>query len=158
MRMTDLKLLSLDEEDLAILSAHMQDAVFKPADVDYAAKSGVFSVAVNRFVWEKAGKGGGIFRRAKSFERRRALLTIKRVQAVRSIGISQTDKDQVMNLLAVTFTAAQGDGKGDGPEGRVELVCAAGATIALDVECIEVQLADTGGAWETTSRPRHPGA
>ncbi|WP_234893327.1 DUF2948 family protein, partial [Agrobacterium vitis] len=32
------------------------------------------------------------------------------------------------------------------------------ATIALDVECIEVQLADTGGAWETTSRPRHPGA
>ncbi|BCH64936.1 hypothetical protein RvVAT039_21520 [Agrobacterium vitis] len=153
MRMTDLKLLSLDEEDLAILSAHMQDAVFKPADVDYAAKSGVFSVAVNRFVWEKAGKGGGIFRRAKSFERRRALLTIKRVQAVRSIGISQTDKDQVMNLLAVTFTA-----KEHGPEGRVELVCAAGATIALDVECIEVQLADTGGAWETTSRPRHPGA
>lgn len=157
MRMTDLKLLSLDEEDLAILSAHMQDAVFKPADVDYAAKSGVFSVAVNRFVWEKAGKGGGIFRRAKSFERRRALLTIKRVQAVRSIGISQTDKDQVMNLLAVTFTP-KGDGKGDGPEGRLELVCAAGATIALDVECIEVQLADTGGAWETTSRPRHPGA
>lgn len=157
MRMTDLKLLSLDEEDLAILSAHMQDAVFKPADVDYAAKSGVFSVAVNRFVWEKAGKGGGIFRRAKSFERRRALLTIKRVQAVRSIGISQTDKDQVMNLLAVTFTP-KGEGKGDGPEGRVELVCAAGATIALDVECIEVQLADTGGAWETTSRPRHPGA
>lgn len=153
MRMTDLKLLSLDEEDLAILSAHMQDAVFKPADVDYAAKSGIFSVAVNRFVWEKAGKGGGIFRRAKSFERRRALLTIKRVQAVRSIGISQTDKDQVMNLLAVTFTA-----QGEGPEGRVELVCAAGATIALDVECIEVQLADTGGAWETTSRPRHPGA
>ncbi|MVA73740.1 DUF2948 family protein [Agrobacterium vitis] len=151
--MTDLKLLSLDEEDLAILSAHMQDAVFKPADVDYAAKSGIFSVAVNRFVWEKAGKGGGIFRRAKSFERRRALLTIKRVQAVRSIGISQTDKDQVMNLLAVTFTA-----QGEGPEGRVELVCAAGATIALDVECIEVQLADTGGAWETTSRPRHPGA
>ncbi|MCM2440581.1 DUF2948 family protein [Agrobacterium vitis] len=151
--MTDLKLLSLDEEDLAILSAHMQDAVFKPADVDYAAKSGVFSVAVNRFVWEKAGKGGGIFRRAKSFERRRALLTIKRVRAVRSIGISQTDKDQVMNLLAVTFRA-----KEDGPEGRVELVCAAGATIALDVECIEVQLADTGGAWETTSRPRHPGA
>lgn len=157
MLMTDLKLLSLDEEDLAILSAHMQDAVFKPADVDYAAKSGVFSVAVNRFVWEKAGKGGGIFRRAKSFERRRALLTIKRVQAVRSIGISQTDKDQVINLLAVTFTP-KSDDKGDGPEGRVELVCAAGATIALDVECIEVQLADTGGAWETTSRPRHPGA
>ncbi|MCM2453081.1 DUF2948 family protein [Agrobacterium vitis] len=155
--MTDLKLLSLDEEDLAILSAHMQDAVFKAADVDYAAKSGVFSVAVNRFVWENAGKGGGIFRRAKSFERRRALLTIKRVQAVRSIGISQTDKDQVINLLAVTFTP-KSDDKGDRPDGRVELVCAAGATIALDVECIEVQLADTGGAWETTSRPRHPGA
>ncbi|HBF30049.1 DUF2948 family protein [Rhizobium sp.] len=145
--MTDLKLLSLDQDDLTILSAHMQDAVFKPGDVDYAARVGIFSVAVNRFVWEKAK------RKDKSFERRRAVLTMKRVQAVRSIGFDRTDKEQVLSLLALNFSK-----KGDGPEGTLELVCAAGATIALDVECIEVQLADTGGAWETTSRPKHPGA
>ncbi|OLP45846.1 DUF2948 family protein [Rhizobium oryziradicis] len=142
--MTDLKLLSLDNDDLTILSAHMQDAVFKPGDVDYAARAGIFSVSVNRFVWEKAK------RKDKSFERRRAVLTMKRVQAVRSIGFDRTDKEQVLSLLALNFRQ-----RGDGPEGTLELVCAAGATIALDVECIEVQLADVGGAWETTSLPNH---
>jgi hypothetical protein len=145
--MTDLKLLSLDNDDLTILSAHMQDAVFKPGDVDYTPRAGIFSVAVNRFVWEKAK------RKDKSFERRRAVLTMKRVQAVRSIGFDRTDKEQVLNLLALNFSQ-----KGEGPDGTLELVCAAGATIALDVECIEVQLADVGGAWETTSLPNHPDA
>jgi hypothetical protein len=145
--MTDLKLLSLDNDDLTILSAHMQDAVFKPGDVDYTPRASIFSVAVNRFVWEKAK------RKDKSFERRRAVLTIKRVQAVRSIGFDRTDKEQVLNLLALNFSQ-----KGEGPDGTLELVCAAGATIALDVECIEVQLADVGGAWETTSLPNHPEA
>jgi hypothetical protein len=145
--MTDLKLLSLDNDDLTILSAHMQDAVFKPGDVDYTPRAGIFSVAVNRFVWEKAK------RKDKSFERRRAVLTIKRVQAVRSIGFDRTDKEQVLSLLALNFSQ-----KGEGPDGTLELVCAAGATIALDVECIEVQLADVGGAWETTSLPNHPEA
>jgi hypothetical protein len=38
----------------------------------------------------------------------------------------------------------------------VELLLSGGGTIALDVECIEVALADIGGAWETATRPRHP--
>ena len=38
----------------------------------------------------------------------------------------------------------------------MEFLLAGGGAIALDVECIEGQLADTGGAWETTSRPQHP--
>ncbi|MCM2291443.1 DUF2948 family protein [Allorhizobium sp. BGMRC 0089] len=143
--MTDLKLLALDAEDLTVVSAHMQDAVFKPKDVEYAAKSGVFSIAANRFVWEKAK------RKDKSFERRRAALTIKRVGAVRSLGFDRRSGEEVLALLAVEFHK-----KGEGPEGELRLVCAGGAAIALDVECIEVQLADLGGAWETTSRPRHP--
>jgi hypothetical protein len=50
------------------------------------------------------------------------------------------------------------DRDGDGPDGAIELVLAGGGSILLDVDCIEVQLADTGGAWETKLRPRHPGA
>jgi hypothetical protein len=59
----------------------------------------------------------------------------------------------VLSLLAIRF-----EQKGEGPEGSIEVDLAGGATIALDVECIEVQLADIGGAWETASKPRHPGA
>jgi hypothetical protein len=80
-------------------------------------------------------------------------LVFKRVLAVRSVGINQKKRDEVLSLLAIRF-----EQKGEGPEGSIEIDLAGGATIALDVECIEVQLADIGGAWETTSKPRHPGA
>ena len=66
-----LKLIALDADDLAIISAHMQDAVFKVGDLSFSARSGLFSLAANRFVWEKAA------RTTKSFERRRAALSFK---------------------------------------------------------------------------------
>ena len=143
--MDSLKLLALDTEDLSVVSAHLQDAVFKTDGLAYDARHQVFSVVVNRFVWEKAGVRG------KSFERRRAVVAFKRVNAVRSLGIDRKDKESVFSLLAVNFTPT-----GEGPDGTVELVLSGNASVALDVECVEVQLADTGGAWETSLKPRHP--
>jgi hypothetical protein len=144
-RMDALKLLALDEEDLGVVSAHVQDAVFKVAGIAYDARRRQFTLVVNRFAWEKAeGKRRG-------FERRRAVLLFKCVSAVRSLGFDRTDMEAVLDLLALRF-----DVKGQGPEGTIELVLAGEASIALDVECIEVQLADTGGAWETAFKPRHP--
>ncbi|MDO9416228.1 DUF2948 family protein [Pararhizobium sp.] len=141
--MDSLKLMALDAEDLDIVSAHVQDAVVKVADL--AARPGQFSLVVNRFVWESAEARG------KSFERRRAILLFKRVEAVRSIGIDRSKAEDVLSLLAIRYVP-----KGEGPEGTVEVLMAGDASLAFDVECIEVQLADTGGAWETMSKPRHP--
>jgi hypothetical protein len=143
--MTDLKLMALDGEDLAVISAHMQDSVFKVGDMSWSPREQQFALAANRFVWEAAdGKRRG-------FERRRAALVFKRVLAVRSVGIDRTKRDEVLSLLALRF-----EQKGEGPEGTIELALSGTASIALDVECIEAQLADVGGAWETASRPRHP--
>ena len=143
--MDSLKLLALDNEDLSIVSAHLQDAVFKVDGLSYDARHHVFSVVVNRFVWENASG------RDKAFERRRAVVAFKRVNAVRSIGIDRKDTNSVFSLLAVNFTP-----EGEGPDGTLELVLSGNASIELDVECVEVQLADTGGAWETSLKPRHP--
>lgn len=143
--MDSLKLLALDAEDLAVVSAHLQDAVFKTDGLAFDARQHVFSVVVNRFVWENAASRG------KSFERRRAVVAFKRVNAVRSIGIDRKDTSAVFSLLAINFTP-----KGEGPEGTLEVVLSGNASVALDVECVEVQLADTGGAWETSLKPRHP--
>ncbi|AJD39991.1 hypothetical protein RGR602_CH00627 [Rhizobium gallicum bv. gallicum R602sp] len=145
--MTDLKLLALDSEDLAVVSAHMQDSVFKVGDMAWSPRDGQFSIAANRFVWEDA------LNKRKGFERHRAALIFKRVLAVRSTGIDRQRRDDVLSLLSVGF-----EQKGEGPDGTVELTLAGAAEIVLDVECIEVQLADIGGAWETASKPRHPGA
>ncbi|WP_337184245.1 DUF2948 family protein [Shinella sp.] len=143
--MDSLKLLALDTEDLSVVSAHLQDAVFKTDGLAYDARHHVFSLAVNRFVWEKAAGRG------KAFERRRAAIAFKRVNAVRSIGIDRKDSEAVFSLLAVDFKP-----NGEGPDGTITLVMSGNASIALDVECVEVQLADTGGAWETSLKPRHP--
>lgn len=143
--MDSLKLLALDTEDLSIVSAHLQDAVFKTDGLAYDARQKIFSVVVNRFAWETSGERG------KSFERRRAVVAFKRVTAVRSLGIDRKDRDAVFSLLAVNFAQ-----KDEGPDGTLELVLSGNTSIALDVECVEVQLADTGGAWETSLKPRHP--
>ncbi len=143
--MDSLKLLALDAEDLAVVSAHLQDAVFKTDGLAFDARQHVFSVVVNRFVWENAASRG------KSFERRRAVVAFKRVNAVRSLGIDRKDASAVFSLLAINFTP-----KGEGPEGTLDVVLSGNASVALDVECVEVQLADTGGAWETSLKPRHP--
>lgn len=142
-----LKLLALDDEDLTVISAHMQDAVFRIADVEYLPHRKCLTLAANRFDWEAAE------RESKGFERSRTALCFKQVKAVRSIGVDRKAKEKVLALLAVMF-----EKDGDGPEGSIELVLAGGGSILLDVDCIEVQLADTGGTWETTLKPRHPGA
>ncbi len=145
--MADLKLLALDGEDLEVISAHMQDSVFRTDAVSYSAKTGLFTIGANRFAWETTAE------KPKSFERRRTLLVFKRVRHVRSVGIDRASSDDVHSLLAIRFSPA-----GEGPDGTIELTLSGKAAIALDVECIEVQLADTGAAWETGSKPRHPEA
>lgn len=142
-----LKLLALDDEDLKVVSAHMQDAVFRCGDLQYWPSRKQFSLAANRFAWEETEKG------AKPFERHRAALVFKQVRGVRSAGFDRKDGASVLSLLAMTY-----EKDGEGPEGSIELVLAGGGSILLDVDCIEVQLADTGGAWETKLKPRHPGA
>jgi hypothetical protein len=142
-----LKLLALDDEDLTVISAHMQDAVFRIADVEFRPRQKHLTIAANRFAWEASERA------AKGFERNRAALSFKQVNTVRSIGVDRSAPDKVLSLLAVLY-----EKDGDGPEGSIELVLAGGGSILLGVDCIEVQLADTGGTWETTLKPRHPGA
>src|SRR5512139_1779800 len=93
---TPLKLCAFDEEDLAVLSAHVQDAVLKVADLVYLPQQNRFAVAMNRFIWEKAADG-----RRRAYERRRSVLTFDRVQAVRSSHIDRERPDAVVELLAV---------------------------------------------------------
>ncbi|CUX25908.1 conserved hypothetical protein [Agrobacterium fabrum str. J-07] len=143
--MSGLKLLALDTEDLSIISTHMQDSVFKLKDVAFEPRQGQFTLSANRFVWESASK------KNLPPERCRSVIFLKRVSAVRSQSINLADREQVLSLLAIRFTPVD-----EGPDGVVELALSGGGTIALDVECIEAQLTDVSGAWETAAKPHHP--
>ena len=144
--MIPLKLLALDAEDLAVISAHVQDAVCRVGDLDYASARKQFGTVTNRFAWE-SGEGGLLSRRRN--ERRRSVLSFGRVLAIRTAGIDRGKPDDVLSLLAVRFHETQA------PAGTIELLFAGTAAIRLDVECIEARLADLGAAWEAVSRPLH---
>ena len=148
--MDRLRLLAVDPDDLAILSAHCQDAVVKLKDCRYRPGGNQFVVEMNRFVWETAAGASRfrLFKRAE-YERRRAVLHFDRITAVRHLGLDLNAGDQVLVLLALKFEPA------DAPSGVIQLVFAGGSTIRLEAEVIEAQLTDVGGAWSTTARPDH---
>jgi hypothetical protein len=140
-----LRLIALDEEDLAILSAHVQDAVLKVGDIAWLPKDRRIVLAINRFAWEAtAGKG-----RRADHQRRRSALRFDRVSSVSSTGIDRGAVEKVLSLLAIRFEPAQS------PSGELLLDFSGGATIRLAVECLEVELTDLGPVWSTDHAPRH---
>jgi len=143
--MDRLKLVAFDEDDLAVVSAHVQDAVLKVGDMAFLPKERRFAAVINRFVWEKPAEG--TFR--KSWERRRAGFHFDNVSAVRSTGIDRANPDAVLDLLAIGFDTDTA------PGGTVTLIFAGGGAIALDVECIEASISDLGPAWATACCPQH---
>ena len=138
-----LKLIAMDAEDLAVISAHCQDAVLKVGDLEFFPREHRFVIAMNRFAWESIGEGGN------AFERRQAVLHFERVRKVRIQGIDRRRKDTVLSLLAITFRP------GDAPAGGMVIAFAGGATLDMEVECIEARLADLDAAWSTSNLPRH---
>lgn len=147
--MDSLRLDAVDAVDLAIVSAHCQDAVLRVDDMTFHPAERRFVLAMNRFVWEAVDRRPRFSLRRRDYERRRAALSFARVEGVRRLGLDQRAGSQVLSLLAIRFEA------GDAPSGAIELVFAGGSAIRLDVECIEARLADLGAAWSTPARPDH---
>jgi len=141
-----LKLIALDDQDLSIVSAHVQDAVMKVSDLEYLPAAKRFVLTMNRFVWEAKS---GLFRQHN--ERRQSVLHFDRVLGAKTSGVPRDKPAEVLSLLAISFIAISK------PAGIVELVFSGGGTIMLDVECVEARLTDIGGSWEATSRPVHRG-
>lgn len=141
--MSTLKLYALDQEDLDVLSAHLQDAVLRIRDMAYLPDQRRFALVVNRFDWaDQADK-------ADDKHRRRTALHFEKVNIVRRRKLRQDSPDGVLNLLAIRFNET------DAPAGTVDLVFSADAAIRLEVECLEASLSDLGPAWSTGVVPSH---
>src|SRR4051794_32742291 len=104
--MSGLKLLAEDEEDLKIISAHLQDAVLRIGDLAYLPKQHRFVAMANRFCWEDDCGGEG-----KTGVRVLCGLHFDSVLKVQSQHVRQDNPNAVVELLAVKFTPEQ-DGSG----------------------------------------------
>jgi hypothetical protein len=133
-----LRLVAFDPEDLAVISAHLQDSLLRVGDIAYLPKERRFAIQVRRYDWEAATP-----------QRRLTCMHFEHVTGVRVRGIEQTNKDAVLNLLAIAFEER------DTPSGTATLIFADGGAIQVDLECVEMQMKDTGPVWAAESRPSH---
>ena len=137
-----LRLIALDTEDLAIISANLQDALIKIGDMAYLPRSKRFALVASRFDWVASVSG-------KKNERCETGLHFERVLKVTRTGFDQGASEQNLNLLSIGFTST------DSPAGQVVLTFSGGAGVRLDVECLEAQLRDIGPRWTCKACPGH---
>jgi hypothetical protein len=128
-----LNLAALDTEDLEVLSALLQDAVFPATEMRWDAKRRRFALLVNRFRWEDRAAAEA---RGRPYERTRAMLVVENVGRVSSLGIDRRDADTVLALLALDY-----EGPPEGP-GALTLVLSGDGAIRLEVEALEARLKD----------------
>jgi Protein of unknown function (DUF2948) len=150
--MEDLKLVALDKDDIEIVSAHVQDALVKVADILWQPREHRFVMVLNRFDWMNAADARGAKNPddpTRDYRRCRTALRFERVNACKCRTLDQSDKNAVLNLLAVEF-AERGP-----PAGTVTLTFSGGAAIRLEVECLEAELADLGEVFSAVLCPDH---
>ncbi len=134
-----LRLTALDVTDLEAVSAALQDAVAQLGDFKFARRERSFTIAFNRFRWEAGGRK----------QRVRCGLQIGHVLAARSHNIRQGAPDAVVNLLSITFEPSEA------PSGELVLVFSGGGEMRLEVECLDLVMADISEPWPATRRPGH---
>lgn len=143
----ELKLVALDRDDVDVVSAHLQDAQVKIADIFWQPQAHRFVMALDRFDWMNAvdaGPDGKL-----DYRRCRSALRFERVLACRCRDLDQSDREARLNLLAVAFAES------DPPAGSVILTFSGGGVIRLDVECLELELTDLGEVFTADLCPNH---
>ena len=143
-----LRLRAEDAEDLAVISAVVQDALVAVKDLTYDRAQRRFTLVANRFRWEgKApGRHNGGAADGPAFERRLCAISFAAVDAVAYRGFRRTDDGRILSLLAIR--------PGDGP-GTIDLEFSGDATVRLQVAAIKVHATDIGEAWPTAWQPDH---
>ncbi len=140
----NLKLIARTEEDLRVVSAHLQDSIASIADIANLKKNKIFLMQLNRFMWEDIEKG--VFRKNK---RIRTILKFENVLAADSRNINQLKKDKFLDFLAIETNIT--------PDNNYEMkiIFAGDSIIRIISEVIEVTLDDQGEAWDTKNKPKH---
>ena len=144
MEVKNLKLIARTEEDLRVVSAHLQDAIVNVSDIANLKKNKIFLMQMNRFMWEDVEKG--VFRKNK---RIRTVLKFENVLKATSKNVNQKKNDRFLDFLAIEMF------KMPDKNFEMNLIFSGDVVIKLVVEAIEVTLDDQGSPWESKNKPRH---
>lgn len=126
------KLIALDADDLAVISAHVQDAVVKSADIIWRQSEKRLVIGMSRLDWERTLEGETSPRRLIS------ALRFDRVLACKSRNIDLDAPQVQLEMLGIEFHPTEP------PGGSAVMIFANGGALRLDLECLECELADLG--------------
>ncbi len=124
------KLIAFDRDDLAVVSAHVQEASVTAADILWRQDDKRLVVGMRRLDWERVLAGEAAPGRLVS------ALRFDRVLSCQSRNIELDAPQAALELLGIEFHPT------DAPGGMVILMFAGGAALRLEVECLECELAD----------------
>ena len=127
-----LKLIALDADDLAVISAHVQDARVQASDIVWRQDEKRLVVGMSRLDWEQTLSGGTAPRRLI------AALRFERVLACKSRNIDLAQPEATLELVGIEFHPAEP------PGGSALLLFDHGGALRLDVDCLECELTDLG--------------
>lgn len=146
-REAPLRLRAFDAEDLKVIAALAQDAVFPGDAMTWQPRRRRFALLLNRFRWEDRDSA---LKRGRPFERVQAVLAAEDVIAVSSQGLAR-DADTVYSLLSLDWEPGA-DGAG-----VLLLTLAGDGAIRLACEALEVTLTDVTRPYAAPSRlaPEH---
>ena len=144
MEVKNLKLIARSEDDLRVVSAHLQDSIANVSDIANLKKNKILLMQLNRFMWEDVEKG--VFRKNK---RIRTILKFENVLKVHAKNVNQFKKDKFLDFLTIETNKM--------PDNNYEMkiVFAGDLIIKVFSEVIEVTLDDQGSAWDTKNMPKH---
>jgi hypothetical protein len=144
-----LRLRAEDAEDLAVISACLQDALVAVRDLAYDQGARNFVLVANRFRWESGAAEGASEGEGTPFERTLCGIVFDEVDAVAYRGFHRSEEDRILALLAIRPNFGPG-------RGLIDLEFAAGATIRLNASAIRCRARDFGEPWPTQWQPGHP--
>ena len=144
MKVTNLKLLATSDEDLRIVSAHLQDAIVSTQDIVSLEKNRIFLIQLNRFMWEDVEKG--VFRKNK---RIRTILKFDNVIGVLSKNIDTKKNKNFLDFLTIESNLLTDKSY------EIKLIFSGDAVIKIKAEVIDVTLDDQGSSWESKTQPKH---
>ena len=128
----NLKLIALDADDLAVISAHVQDARVRVCDIIWRQAETRLVIGMNRLDWEQTLAGETAPRRLV------AALRFDRVLSCKSRNIDLSEPERVLELVGIEFHPTEA------PGGTALLIFAQGGAVRLDLECLECELTDLG--------------
>ena len=144
MKVKNLKLIAKTQEDLKVLSAHLQDSIANVSDIANLKKNKILLMQLSRFMWEDVEKG--VFRKNK---RIRTILKFENVIKVNSKNINQLKKDKFLDFLTIETN------KMPDKNYEMNIVFSGDLRIKVISELIDVTLDDQGDPWDTKNMPTH---